>query len=789
MNSKYKKALADLITNPGRSLLVIFALVIGLWGVGTILVSFTILKNDLRENFLKSNPAQVIFNSKDFHKMNLANFRQKIEIESAEFRDFSLQRIEIYPDKWLTMWLYGVENFNHFQLARIFKQEGNKIPAPGTMLIERNGKLISNIKFGSKPRIQVGNRIMHVPVSGITFDPAQAPATQDAFIYAYADKKTFTEITGEHSGERLIFRLKNASSSNQVQKIAAQMMKDFELKGITIDSADVPKFNEHPHQWQLNTILYLDGIIGFLAFFIGMVLVSQLMSSILAQQIRQIGIMKAIGGRSLEVFKIYLSMVLTFGMIAGIIAIPLAVISGYAFANFVANILNFDILTKSLPIHFYLYSVVIALLLPVVFSLPALLKGVRITTLQALSDFGARPITNDAGSSTPGKKFLSYSKRLALRNLLRRKRRLMVTVTTMALGVAIFSTGFNVRAALAKFLFNSKDSMKYDVKVVLKKQVPLEQALLPFKNLSNVKKIETWHGGTGRLQSKVISAKNGMGIVALPYNTNLIKWDVVKGRWLQKSDNVEFVLNQKAAENFGPIAMGNTYQIQLKGRSIRAKLVGIIKEFDTEKIYLDKQKYDELVNPMHLINSIMFSAKDRDYKKVIALQEDIEKVLSTANLSILYVMSQAERALIIFNHLNIILSILIFLSLLVLIISAMGMASATSINIIERTREIGVLRAIGATPRKIYVLFITEGMIISIISISLGLLLALPLSFFASKFFGDLILGNNTSLDFTFSILGFSITLLVTLIFGWMASRIPARRAISISTRKALAYE
>jgi ABC-type antimicrobial peptide transport system permease subunit len=89
----------------------------------------------------------------------------------------------------------------------------------------------------------------------------------------------------------------------------------------------------------------------------------------------------------------------------------------------------------------------------------------------------------------------------------------------------------------------------------------------------------------------------------------------------------------------------------------------------------------------------------------------------------------------------------------------------------------------------IYGLFVAEGMVVSVVSILLGLLLAWPLSIVASAFFGDLILGNGVPLDFAFSNLGFGITLVVTLVFGWLASRIPARRAVTVSTREAISYE
>ena len=148
-----------------------------------------------------------------------------------------------------------------------------------------------------------------------------------------------------------------------------------------------------------------------------------------------------------------------------------------------------------------------------------------------------------------------------------------------------------------------------------------------------------------------------------------------------------------------------------------------------------------------------------------------------------------ERVKVIYAHLNIILTIIVFLALTVLVVSALGMASATGINIMERTREIGVLRAIGATPKMIYRLFVAEGMIISVASVFLGLLLSWPLSSAASPVFGNLMLGDGASLRFAFSANGFWITLVATVVFGWLASRIPARRAIKVSTREALAYE
>lgn len=788
MNIKFKKALSEFHINPGRTALVIFALVIGLWGVGSLLVSATILRTDLRENFMRTAPPHAVLTSNDFDKLDLAAFRMRPEIESAEFRSLSLQRIEVYPNDWIPLWLFGVEDFKNFKLARFYNEKGKNVPDIGTMLIERDGQLISNMTLGSRARVRAINRVIQIPITGISFDPAQAPATQDHFIYAYVDKKTYTDITGEPSNQRLIFRLKDVKTKQDVQAKTDHIVNDLKSQGITVNTVNVPRFNEHPHQWQLNTLLLLQGSIGFLAFLMGALLVSQLMAAILSQQIRQIGILKAIGASRFQVFEIYISMVLIFGIVASVIAIPMAVTSGFAFSRFVAYKLNFNILTTDLPLPLYFLLASAGMLMPVLFSLPYLLKAVRVSVYEALSDYGIRQETSGKDRNAHAL-FMPTIMVMAFRNTLRRKRRLIVTVTTMALGVAIFGTGFNVRQSLWTLLSDVREGMRHDVQVVLSNQMPKELALAPFRSLENVARIEMWNGGKGEVQSKVVSTSEGVGIIALPYDTDLVNLRVEKGRWLQGSKEPEVVMNKHAVELYGNPKVGEYRSLKHAGKELTVKLVGVVWELDKPKIYMDEKQYDDFANPDHLVNSLMFVAKDKSYDKVMTLKREIEKAIAPTDLNVLYVISQAERVKIVYDHLNIILTTIVFLALTVLVVSALGMASATGINIMERTREIGVLRAIGATPEIIHRLFIVEGMIVSVAGVFLGLLLSWPLSMAASPFFGKLMLGEGALLRFVFSAYGFWITLFTTIIFGWLASRIPARKAIRVSTREALAYE
>lgn len=790
MNIKWKKVISDLRINPGRIVLVVAALVIGLLGAGSILVSYTILSRDLNENFVRTVPLHAAITSRDFNRLDLAELRSRPEIETVEFRDFATLRIETHPDEWIPLWLYGVEDFSNFELARIFDHDGGMrpiSPPDGAMVVERDGLRFSDLQAGIPARVRAGGRNIDVPVAGISFDPAQAPGTQDHLIYAYVNKRTFSHITGAPADQRLIIRFKNVRSKQDVQAAADGLVQHLRDLGIAVETVKIPKFMEHPHQWQMNTLLFMEGSIGFLGFFLGAVLVSQLMAAILAKQVRQIGILKAIGASRVQVLQMYAAMVLALGVISGAIAVPLAVRSGSGYAHFVAKMLNFEVLTTSLPHHVYLYLAAASLLLPILLSLPAIVKGTRISVREAMSDYG---IQQDAAASKSGiVKILPLSRSLVLafENTLRRKKRLAVTVAAMALGVAIFNTGFNVQQSLKELLLDVKNSMKHDVQVVLINQMPKEEALKHFSSIDNIRRIETWNGGRGQMQNMIVSTDAGVGIIALPYDSDLIAFRSLHGRWLSGPEAPEIVMNQDAAEMYDHPAIGSIHTLTVRGRQLQATLVGIVDEFEKPKIYMDRGLYDSFANPDHRINSLMFVAKDRSYDKVMALKRDIEKAIEPTDLQVLYVMMQAERVKIIYDHLKIIFFTVVFFALLVLLVSAIGMASATGINIMERTREIGVLRAIGATPKTIYSMFVAEGMIVSVISIALGLLLSWPLSIAASKMFGTLML--EVALRYSFSAAGFVITIIATILFGWLASRIPARKAVMVSTREALAYE
>ena len=134
-----------------------------------------------------------------------------------------------------------------------------------------------------------------------------------------------------------------------------------------------------------------------------------------------------------------------------------------------------------------------------------------------------------------------------------------------------------------------------------------------------------------------------------------------------------------------------------------------------------------------------------------------------------------------------IVALLLVMAILLALVGGLGLMGTMSINVLERTREIGVLRAIGAPNRGVAQVFILEGITIGLLSWSMGALLAIPLTQGLNAALGSATMG--TALTYSYSMPGLWLWLVVVLILSALASFIPARTASRLTVREVLAYE
>jgi putative ABC transport system permease protein len=138
-------------------------------------------------------------------------------------------------------------------------------------------------------------------------------------------------------------------------------------------------------------------------------------------------------------------------------------------------------------------------------------------------------------------------------------------------------------------------------------------------------------------------------------------------------------------------------------------------------------------------------------------------------------------------HMRVLVNSLLAMAVLMAIVGTFGLMSTLSMNVLERTREIGVMRAIGATPKKVRNLIVFEALIIGILSILIAVIASLLLSYYMGSFIGHM--SFRISLPLTVSSVAILLWVAIVISGSYLATLHPVNRANRISVRQALAYE
>ena len=136
---------------------------------------------------------------------------------------------------------------------------------------------------------------------------------------------------------------------------------------------------------------------------------------------------------------------------------------------------------------------------------------------------------------------------------------------------------------------------------------------------------------------------------------------------------------------------------------------------------------------------------------------------------------------------TIVVAFLILMALLLAAVGGLGLTTTMSINIMERVREVGVLRAIGASNTSVRQIVLAEGMAIAVISWILGALISLGLAPLFSAQLGLALI--KIPLQYHYSFVGAGVWFFILLAIAAVASLLPARNAVRLTVREVLAYE
>jgi ABC-type antimicrobial peptide transport system permease subunit len=819
-DSIIKKIWRDLVERKGRTVLTLLGLAIGLWGVASVAVAWFILGHDLSANFLSTNPpaiAMTIDRNGEFETGNQFDMSTIGTIEGAdqlENRPQLLGRMEIGPDRWLPLVLWVVEDFKDMAVARVFAETGALPPPAGSFVIERDGLVLANIyrkqrqsaavrhgvhqselltpteKFEDGPvNVRLpGGRTVTTILSGSVFDPAQAPSRMEQVFYGYISRETANLWTGADIKERLLVTsAAGFEDEAAVRQTAARLEARLRKMGHQVVETRYPSATEHVHQFQMNSILFLLAGLGGLALLMSVVLVLNLINGILTSQVRQIGILKAIGASARQVSFIYLGAMLLLGLLASLIALPFALRSGYFVSSALAAFLNFEVLTTRLPVSLDIAFVMIGSLFPVLAALSSVRRWSRVPVTDALQHFGTKPV--DDGSSKVDRipLPLTLNVRMGLRNAFRKPQRTILTAATLAVGVLIFMVALNMRSSLIHTADTEESLKRFDVLVTFEEPIPASSVAW-MSQFPIVERAETWRVEKAMILDRNNSQRDPLALYLVPTDSDVIQANLLDGAWLGPDRPNGIVINQRLQKKLHHATVGTQATLRVADIPFRTRIVGVMKEFGGPAIYMREADYREQTFAMdERINTGFVSLKDPGEENLSKLVTLLEQHFDMAGIAVRQVKSSKIASRIIRGHLDVIVATLVMVALMLLIVSNLGMASAISTNVVERTRELGILRAIGGRPQAIRSILSSESMAMALLGWLTALVLAQPVSRFLSDYFGTALV--EYPFDYQGSGEGIYLSLIITITLAGLATIAPARLASRQSVKEAIAYE
>ena len=139
------------------------------------------------------------------------------------------------------------------------------------------------------------------------------------------------------------------------------------------------------------------------------------------------------------------------------------------------------------------------------------------------------------------------------------------------------------------------------------------------------------------------------------------------------------------------------------------------------------------------------------------------------------------------RQVNTLVIFLLIMAILTAFVGSIGLMGTMSISVLERTREIGVMRTIGAVDGVVMQSVIIEGLVIGLMTWVIAIGLSYPISVLLLDIIGQAMQGSTFALIFT--PLGVFLWLGVVVVLSIVASVMPARNAAKLTINEVLAYE
>jgi putative ABC transport system permease protein len=803
MSSQISKLWHDLWSDKSRTIQVVLVIALGAIAIGLVIGGRNLIAGTIADQWKQAEPPNI-----------------KLAV-NPPLTDDQLQRIEridgVYQaegtlsgsvewrfpgeGEWQTARLEARQDYQD-QKMELVNLESGAWPNRSTLGVIKTADTLYGVGEGSEIEVRSNDQVRRVRLTGTLKPVGPFPVVFLGEPVFYADQNFFSRLTGRNDYDTILTR---DLEFNRAQAEATDLLIQDYFDDLGVDSVgtlfpfqdriispDVP-----PAAGILNALFLILGVIGVIVIILGVFLVYTTINAIITQQTDQIGVMKAIGARSRQVFFGYFFLILAFGLLATIVAIPIGGLGARGLQGLFINLLNLEDPGFTFDYSAVAVQVAVSMLVPVLAAVFPLLSGVRISVREAISTYG---LTGGAGlieRLLARVRRLPYSVLLVLSNAFRNRRRVFFIEITLVLAGVIFMMVIGVNDA-TRFTFGDKLTSIHNYQVSLQFEEPTRIQRIEglAGSYPGVDETESWLLSSGKArpvsqeESEVTDAR--IRIFGMPENSQMYIPDLQSGRWLVPGDGKALVLSQKLATEKNWEVGDQITLTDNAGQEHDWQVVGITFDpINSTTVFVPLAELQRELGLAGQANTLWAQTSVLEGEQLAALASGLSETFTARGFDLVpssvfgysTITEIVEQTT---GGFSIILQLLAIMAVIIAIVGGVGLSGALSLNVLERRREIGVMRSVGASTWRVIRLFVTEGIMLGWLSWFIALPLSIPAAYFLTT--RGLSFALNQQLVYQFTPAGALVWLFVITILAVLASSFPARGAAKVSVNESLAY-
>jgi putative ABC transport system permease protein len=811
MNVIYYKILADLWGHKSRTLQVVLIIALGAFGAGLVIGARNLTSAALNADWLAGDPPNMKISVNPAMTSDQLLALEKID-GLSKVEGLQAEKIEWRHgpgEEWQIANLNAREDYTAQKVTRWDLEEGSW-PSGDNVAMERGYGALHNLAIGDTIETRINERVRQVTIVGV-LNSREINANFSPDLALYMAHRRFGEITGNENYATVAARVDAFNPDGSFNQTRADLIDgevQERLNKLEIDSQGlmpaiplikrVAPATTHFAQGILNSVFLILGIIGGVIVVLGALLIYNNISAIITQQVAQIGIMKAIGARSGQVLWGYLLLIFTYGLLASLVAIPLSALASHAIKLFFTGFMDAAAGGFQIDAAAVFLQVALALFSPLVASLAPLNRGANITVREAISTFGLGGAAGLLDALLARLQNVSYTVLLTIGNTFRNLTRMTLTQLVMVGGGLLFITIMGVSDS-TYYTFGSAltDVHNYQVNLTLQDDERIDRVTQLVLEQPGVSAVEVWNTGSASVrpqhQAEYDVNDERASLYGIPLDSQMYAPNLVAGRWLQDGDDKVIAMHQELAARLG-VGVGDWVTLRYQGdKEADWQIVGLF--FDSARdtgVYMLQSVYGWEMNRVNQGNALFIKTTDTEHEATVRTGLAIRQFLEDSNLPIAVgnlfdAMTIGEIVERLQGRYSIVINLLAIMAVVIGVVGGIGLSGTLSLSVLERTREIGVMRAIGASSARISWLFIGEGLIQGVLSWLIAVPLGIPAAYYMttvvlSQLFGDTLL-------YQFTPTGILLWLGIIIVLGIVASWLPARNATRVSVRESLAYQ